>query len=263
MSINVEKNKLYAGFRVKINRMFKMNKGKKSAGNKIRTVLLLSVFISLLTYAFLTYQSPIKRLLFSINRSIPTFSYGQAIADTPSPSKQAFLSKFSEAAVERTRHQVTYDSTYVILKYPGGDVPPDKGVCTDVIIRAYRKMGIDLQKDIHEDMRTNFPKYPKIWGLKGPDRNIDHRRVPNLMVLFERKGKKLPVSNNPKDYLPGEIVTWRLGGGATHIGIVAKDHNFFKTRPLLVHNLHQGPQMEDVLFNWKIIGHYRYFGSNP
>lgn len=172
------------------------------------------------------------------------------------------LDKLVDAAVERTNHKVRYDPTYFVIDYPGGDVPAEVGVCTDEVIRSYRKLGIDLQKEVHEDMRRNFDIYPRKWGLAKPDTNIDHRRVPNLIVFFSRKGETLPITQNAKDYNPGDIVTWDLGDSLTHIGIVvgvASEAD--PERLLIVHNIGAGPQMEDVLFNWKITGHFRYKGT--
>jgi uncharacterized protein YijF (DUF1287 family) len=177
-------------------------------------------------------------------------------------SGSPFLDRFVEAAIERTTQKVRYDPAYVVIPYPGGDVPAETGVCTDEVIRAYRKVGIDLQKDVHEDMARNFRLYPKTWGLARPDRNIDHRRVPNLMVFFGRKGERLPVTREARDYGPGDIVTWDLGGGLTHIGIVVNVASSSDAdRMMIVHNIGAGPQLEDVLFNWKITGHYRYYGT--
>ncbi len=144
------------------------------------------------------------------------------------------------------------------MKYPNGDVPANKGVCTDVIIRAYRKMNIDLQKEVHEDMQTNFEKYPKLWGLKHTDKNIDHRRVPNLMTFFSRFGNTKIITSNPEDYLVGDIVCWNLGGAITHIGIVVNKKSDDGKRNLIVHNIGAGQVIEDCLFNFKIIGHYSY-----
>ncbi|MBL7883544.1 MAG: DUF1287 domain-containing protein [Bacteroidia bacterium] len=169
-----------------------------------------------------------------------------------------FEEKLSNAAIELTNDKVVYDPTYFNISYPNGDVPKDKGVCTDVIIRAYRKLGIDLQKEVHEDMAQHFAKYPKIWGLKSTDKNIDHRRVPNLMVFFERKGEKKTISTNSQDYNTGDIVCWNLGGGITHIGIVIHKKSADNKRPLIVHNIGSGQVIEDCLFNYKIIGHYSY-----
>jgi hypothetical protein len=174
--------------------------------------------------------------------------------------RQAFLQKFAAAALDRTQHAVRYDPAYVRLPYPGGDVPADTGVCTDEVIRAYRAVGIDLQKEVHEDMAANFSAYPRKWGRREPDANIDHRRVPNLMVFFSSKGESLPITDRAEDYAPGDLVTWDLGRGQTHIGMVVDRKAFFTRRYMIVHNIGQGPKMEDVLFDWKITGHYTYFG---
>ena len=177
-----------------------------------------------------------------------------------SRAHQEFLRKLVAAAVERTHHSVRYVSDYVRIPYPGGDVPADTGVCTDEVIRSYRAVGIDLQKEVHEDMERNFAAYPHKWQ-RHLDSNIDHRRVPNLMVFFARNGTQLPISQRAESYLPGDIVAWDLGGGVTHIGIVV-DRRGTGGRYMVVHNIGRGPQVEDVLFNWKIIGHYRYDGSH-
>lgn len=173
-------------------------------------------------------------------------------------SQDTFAIKLSDAAIQLTSQKVSYDPTYFKIKYPNGDVPSDKGVCTDVIIRAYRKLGIDLQKEVHEDIKNNFKKYPKTWGLKNPDTNIDHRRVPNLMCFFARKGIIKKTSNNPDEYLPGDIVTWDLGGGITHIGIVINKKSADGLRYLIVHNIGNGQEISDCLFSYKITGHYCY-----
>ncbi len=165
----------------------------------------------------------------------------------------------SNAAISFTKQQVVYDPSYFSISYPNGDVPKGKGVCTDVVIRAYRQLGVDLQKEVHEDMKANFSVYPKIWGLNSTDKNIDHRRVPNLMTFFERQGAALSISDNPHDYLPGDIVSWNLGGGTTHIGIVVNQKSRDSKRYLIVHNIGAGQVMEDCLFKFKITGHYRYF----
>jgi uncharacterized protein YijF (DUF1287 family) len=177
--------------------------------------------------------------------------------------RQDFLRQLSAAAIERTHHIVRYDPGYVRIAYPGGDVPPETGVCTDEVIRAYRAVGVDLQKEVHEDMAANFSAYPskRLWGRTSPDSNIDHRRVPNLMVFFSRKGEVFPISTRSDDYQPGDLVTWDLGGGVTHIGMVVNQRALLSRRYMIVHNIGRGPKMEDVLFDWKITGHYRYFGS--
>lgn len=164
----------------------------------------------------------------------------------------------SNAALSLTKQNVSYDPSYFSIDYPNGDVPSDKGVCTDVIIRAYRKLDVDLQKKVHEDMKANFSLYPQNWGLRNTDKNIDHRRVPNLMTFFKRKGAEKPITANVKDYLPGDIVCWSLGGGLTHIGIVVNKKDSNGKRNLIVHNIGAGQVLEDCLFKYKIIGHYRY-----
>lgn len=153
---------------------------------------------------------------------------------------------------------VIYDPDYVSLKYPGGDVPIDRGVCTDVVIRAMRGLQFDLQKEVHEDMKKNFSAYPsrKNWGLKRTDRNIDHRRVPNLQTFFKRKGWSQPITENPADYKPGDIVTCLLGGSLPHIMIVSDRKNDDGV-PLIIHNIGAGTQEEDDLFTFKLTGHYR------
>jgi uncharacterized protein len=174
--------------------------------------------------------------------------------------QSTFHERFADSAIELTRQSVTYDPAYFSIEYPNGDVPPDRGVCTDVIIRAYRKLGIDLQVEVHEDMTHNFDKYPDIWGLSQPDKNIDHRRVPNLMVFFSRHGQVLQINNKPENYLPGDIVCWNLGGGITHIGIIVNRFSEDGKRNLVVHNIGGGQVLADCLFNFKIIGHYRFAG---
>jgi len=169
-----------------------------------------------------------------------------------------FYEKLADSAITLTKQKVKYDPTYFTLKYPNGDVPSDKGVCTDVVVRVYRKLGIDLQKEVHEDMHNHFDKYPQRWGMPGPDKNIDHRRVPNLMTFFSRFGTVKKISQEAKDYLPGDIVCWNLGGGLTHIGVVVKNKSADKKRNLIVHNIGAGQVLEDCLFSYKIIGHYRY-----
>jgi hypothetical protein len=175
-------------------------------------------------------------------------------------SRTAFFAKLVAAAVQRANLPVRYDGRYVRIPYPGGDVPADTGVCTDEVIRVYRQVGIDLQKEVHEDMVRNFGAYPKQWGLLRPDPNIDHRRVPNLAAFFRRKGEILPISAADGDYAPGELVTWDLGGGVPHIGIVVNRHSSTEKRYLLLHNIGAGPKIEDVLFRWKITGHFHYYG---
>ncbi len=176
----------------------------------------------------------------------------------PALSQDNFFSNLSTAAIELTKQTVRYDPAYFSIPYPNGDVPADRGVCTDVIIRAYRKLGIDLQQEVHEDMRVNFGAYPKNWGLNKPDKNIDHRRVPNLMTYFTRKNAAKEISTDAALYLAGDVVTWNLGGGITHIGIVINKKSVDQQRPLIVHNIGNGQEISDCLFSYKITGHYRY-----
>ena len=187
---------------------------------------------------------------------------GRQTSANDTAAKQAFLQKLVLAGIDRTHHSVRYVSSYVRIPYPGGDVPADTGVCTDEIIRIYRAVGVDIQKEVHEDMVQNFAAYSHRWhaDTARPDSNIDHRRVPNLMVFFSRKGESLPTTVRAGDYQPGDLVTWDLGGGVPHIGMVVDKRTPGTGRNTVVHNIGEGPKMEDVLFRWKIIGHYRYFG---
>jgi len=182
----------------------------------------------------------------------PVESVASPISITPE------VKRLIEAAREQTGYTFAYDPAYKKIAYPGGDVPLDRGVCSDVIVRAFRKVGVDLQKEVHLDMKRSFSAYPKKWGLAAPDTNIDHRRVPNLMTYFKRKGKELSITRNGKDYLPGDIVAWDLGGGITHIGLMT-DQTGPSRNFQIVHNIGAGARLEDLLFSWQIIGHYRYF----
>ena len=170
--------------------------------------------------------------------------------------------KISDSAIELTNKSVIYNGDYYSIPYPNGDVPDGIGVCTDVVIRTYRSVGLDLQKEVHEDMEANFELYPKIWGLSKPDSNIDHRRVPNLMTYFKRQGAEIPITENGKDYLPGDIVSWSLGGGLTHIGVVVNKKSNDNKRFMIVHNIGGGQVLEDCLFNYTITGHYRFLEKN-
>ena len=180
-------------------------------------------------------------------------------ASLVSAEVRAALRPVVESALEQTGQTTVYDPAYIKLTYPGGDLPIERGVCADVIVRAFRKGGVDLQKEVHEDMARDFAAYPNRWGLKAPDANIDHRRVPNLMTYFKRRGKALPITESAKDYEPGDVVAWDLGGGLTHIGIVVNRRARDGERYYVVHNIGAGARLEDVLFTWRQIGHYRYF----
>jgi uncharacterized protein YijF (DUF1287 family) len=175
-------------------------------------------------------------------------------------ANKPFLNKLSDAAIAIIDPNIIYDPSYFAIKYPNGDVPKNKGVCTDVIIRSYRKLGIDLQKEVHEDMKSHFSKYPNLkkWGMTKTDSNIDHRRVPNLEIFFERKGTKLAVSKNANEYKTGEIVTWLINNKLPHIGIITNRKSTDGKRNLIVHNVGNGQVLEDCLFNYTIVGHYKY-----
>ena len=185
-----------------------------------------------------------------------------ALQATKQNTKVTPLNKLIAAAMEQVGVTTEYDPAYAKLAYPNGDVPLKTGVCADVVVRAFRKIDLDLQKELHEDMKKSFAKYPKKWGLKAPDANIDHRRVPNLMTWFDRQGKALPLGKEAKDYLPGDVVAWDLGSGLTHIGLVSDLKATGTDRYLIVHNIGSGAQLEDRLFEWKIIGQYRYFAPS-
>jgi len=173
---------------------------------------------------------------------------------------ESFAEGLVRAAIDRTNYEVRYDGAYFSIPYPNGDVAADIGVCTDVIIRSYRAVGTDLQRLVHEDMAQNFTLYPskRIWGLRSTDRNIDHRRVPNLQVFFARHGEQLPVTDKKQDYVSGDIVTWMLPGNLPHIGIVTNQRSALTDNPLIAHNIGAGPKLEDMLFSYTITGHYRY-----
>lgn len=166
-------------------------------------------------------------------------------------------SRLTAAARDQVGVTLTYDPAYVKLAFPGGDIPRDRGVCTDVVIRALRDAwGIDLQLAVNRDMKADFAAYPALWGLTKTDRNIDHRRVPNLAALFARIGARVPLEQGPTPYLPGDIVTWRLPGNLDHIGIVS-DRLSADGTPLILHNIGHGAQEEDILFAYPMTGHYR------
>lgn len=175
-------------------------------------------------------------------------------------ANKPYATKLSDAALAIVDPNIIYDPSYFGIKYPNGDIPKNKGVCTDVIIRAYRKLGIDLQKEVHEDMKCHFSKYPNLkkWGMTKTDTNIDHRRVPNLEIFFERKGTKLAVSKNASDYQTGEIVTWLINNKLPHIGIVTNRKSKDGKRNLIVHNVGNGQVLEDCLFRYTIVGHFKY-----
>jgi uncharacterized protein YijF (DUF1287 family) len=171
--------------------------------------------------------------------------------------RDTLASRIAGAAEDQVGVTVRYDPAYRRLDYPGGDVPADRGVCTDVVIRALRQVGLDLQEAVHEDMRGHFAAYPPLWGLRSTDRNIDHRRVPNLETWFTRAGFAVPRTGPGSEFRPGDIVSWRLPNGLAHIGIVAERQTDPPGRHLVVHNIGAGAQVEDVLTAWTLIGHFR------
>lgn len=183
-----------------------------------------------------------------------------ALAGATETTGSGFAAALSASALDRTQADVRYDGAYHRIAYPNGDVPADIGVCTDVVIRSYRTLGIDLQQLVHEDMRAHFAAYPskRIWGLNRPDSNIDHRRVPNLRAFFSRHGQVLPVTKRGADYRAGDIVSWMLPGNLPHIGVLVEQRSADGERPLVVHNIGRGPEREDMLFDYKITGHYRF-----
>jgi uncharacterized protein len=187
--------------------------------------------------------------------AVPLNPTVKPLLDNASPQLKQML----DGAIAQAGVTTGYDPSYVALDYPGGDVPERTGVCSDVVVRAFRKAGIDLQKEVHEDMKAARSQYPKKWGAIGSDRNIDHRRVLNLMTYFMRQGKSLPISNSATDYQPGDIVAWELSGGLDHIGIVTNLLSDSEDRYLIVHNIGAGTRIEDVLYAWTIKGHYRFF----
>ena len=168
--------------------------------------------------------------------------------------------KLAEAAFERTSQEVRYDGSYIRIPYPGGDVPSNIGVCTDLVIRSFRALDIDLQQLVHEDMTSNFTSYPsnRIWGMKKPYSNIDHRRVPNLQTYFIRQGMDVQVSDDHNSYRAGDIVTWMLPGNLPHIGIISNVSDAVSGVNLIAHNIGYGPKLENMLFDYEITGHYRY-----
>lgn len=204
------------------------------------------------------YAFPILLFLLSCNQKEKKIASTESLSPgTP----HSFSEKLSHAALSIIDPSIDYDPAYFSINYPNGDIPANKGVCTDVVIRSYRKLHIDLQKEVHEDMSANFSAYPSLkkWGLTSTDKNIDHRRVPNLEVFFERKGEKLPVTQNASDYHTGEIVTWLINNKLDHIGIVTSRMSADRKRNLIVHNVGGGQVLEDCLFQYKITGHYKYW----
>lgn len=219
-------------------------------------------FVITIFFLCFVYSSACHHEETTIIRKTRLGSRPDAIREVPNLAKIESLAirKMIESAREQTKLTTGYTQDYYSIPYPNGDVPIETGACTDVIIRAFRNAGVDLQRQVHEDMVGNFHAYPKKWGLTKTDSNIDHRRVPNLQTYFERRGKALPVSTDAKNYEPGDVVSWDLDGkGMTHIGIISNIWNDRSKRYLIIHNIGRGTRAEDRLFEWKVTGHFRYF----
>lgn len=193
----------------------------------------------------------------TLNQSppVPPKAVASPLPDTAPPQLKQML----EGAIAQAGVTTGYDPAYVALDYPNGDVPENTGVCSDVVVRAFRKAGVDLQKEVHEDIKTARSAYPTRWGANAPDKNIDHRRVLNLMTYFARRKKSLPITDSATDYQPGDVVAWELSNGIEHIGIVTNMLSESADRYLIVHNIGAGTRIEDVMFAWTIKGHYRVF----
>jgi uncharacterized protein len=204
-------------------------------------------------------SASLKSIIGGIGFALAALVSMAATGEQPSPPLSAPASQLVAAARAQVGITTIYDPAFVKLAYPGGDLPRERGVCTDVIVRAYRDaFGIDLQKLVHADMLASFASYPPMWGLRAPDTSIDHRRVPNLKVFFGRKGRQLPISRSALDYTPGDLVTQELPGGLQHIAIVSDARSQDGTRPLVIHNIGQGTKVEDTLFAYRITGHFRF-----
>jgi len=225
-------------------------KRRASTGNSTG---LFPIAICLMMFGALSCQRPSQRT--AVAEVIPPPSVFRPLPANASPQ----LKQLIDAAIEQSKVTTGYDPSWVKIEYPNGDVHSDTGVCSDVVVRAFRKAGIDLQKEIHEDMTRARSEYPRKWGVSGTDTNIDHRRVLNLMTWFERQGKSLPVTTDRADYLPGDVMAWDLSEGHEHIGILTNLSSEPDKHYLIVHNVGAGARVEDVLLAWKIIGHYRYF----
>ena len=228
----------------------------------LQNLLTIGLIISSVFLAFSCSEN-----ISSISNQIDSSSPFSSPATVEKPSidqiKSSEIRKILRSAGRQTEITRSYTQKYFSIKYPNGDVPRETGACTDVVIRSFRAAGIDLQKEVHEDMRDNFSKYPQKWGLSKTDTNIDHRRVPNLQTFFKRRGKSLEITKNGENFKPGDVVSWDLNGrGMTHIGVVSNIWNEKQKRYLIIHNIGGGTSLEDRLFDWEITGHYRYFSES-
>ena len=218
-------------------------------------VVVISV-LAAITYAY-SFFRPASRRARWVNEFVATYRADHT-APTMDPAKCSAVLSRAKAMVGA---DIRYDPAYYKLDFPGGDVPSDVGVCADVVVRSLRAVGMDLQAQLHEDMSSSFAEYPKLWSLSEPDKNIDHRRVPNLMTYFSRKFSSMPLSAEASDFAPCDIVAWDLGGGVTHIGIVS-DEGSDNSAPAMIHHIGGRPSMEYVLFSWRMIGHFRIQSSD-
>lgn len=219
----------------------------------------LKVFVLIACLSFLCFACQ-RQVSIIAHEDSPSLLSNLIAKPKLSEIKNPNIRKVLESANEQTETTTEYSQKYYTIEYPLGDVPEETGACTDVVVRSFRAAGVDLQKEVHEDMRDNFAKYPTKWGLEKPDTNIDHRRVLNLQVFFQRKGKSLPITKDGANYKPGDVVSWDLNGESlTHIGVVSNIWNSEAKRYLIIHNIGSGAKLEDRLFEWEITGHYRYF----
>lgn len=217
-----------------------------------------TIVVSTLTCLILCAVAGCQRQ-YSTRKAVAAVTQPSPVAQTLPTNASPQLKQLIDAAIEQSKITTGYDPSWVKINYPNGDVPSETGVCSDVIVRAFRKTGIDLQKEVHEDMKRAWSEYPKKWGANGTDTNIDHRRVLNLMTYFKRSGKSVPIASDRRDYLPGDVVAWDLSDGLEHIGILTNLSSEPDKHYLIVHNIGSGARVEDVLLTWKIVGHYRYF----
>jgi uncharacterized protein YijF (DUF1287 family) len=223
------------------------------SSEKVRRPAALAVCLILISMASCQREYGTRRAVVVVTPSPPP------LASELPPNASPQLKEFVAAAIEQSKVTTGYDPSYVGIDYPNGDVPSNTGVCSDVVVRAFRKVGMDLQKEVHQDMTREWAEYPRKWGARGTDTNIDHRRVLNLTTYLDRQGKSLPITNDRTDYLPGDLVAWELSDGVEHIGILTNLLSEADKHYLIVHNIGAGARVEDVLMTWKIIGHYRYF----
>jgi uncharacterized protein YijF (DUF1287 family) len=228
---------------------------KLQLGDELSRLTALAACLLLIAFAGCERSNHRRAAILAVSTPTPTPPVVRPLPADAAPQLKQFL----ESAVAQSEITTGYDPSYVKIDYPNGDVSSDTGVCSDVVVRAFRNVGVDLQKEVHEDMQRAWADYPRRWGARGTDTNIDHRRVLNLMKYFERQGKSQPLTDDRADYKPGDVVAWQLSEGVEHIGIVTNLSSQPDKHYLIVHNIGGGVRVEDGLLSWKIIGHYRYF----